>query len=125
MNVSTEDDKGNELTKKAFAQLKNAPVNFIGNIESRDLLSGGADVIVTDGFSGNIALKTIEGTAMTVFSMLKKTFMSSLKTKIAAGLVKSDLKGLSDQLDYTEYWGAGEIGLEAQVIMANGTAQYR
>src|SRR5690625_2735883 len=110
LNVGTEDGKGNELTKKAFAQLKNAPVNFIGNIESRDLLSGGADVIVTDGFSGNIALKTIEGTAMTVFSMLKKTFMSSLKTKIAAGLVKSDLKGLSDQLDYSEYGGAGVFG---------------
>ncbi len=125
LNVGTEDGKGNELTKKAFAQLKNAPVNFIGNIESRDLLSGGADVIVTDGFSGNIALKTIEGTAMTVFSMLKKTFMSSLKTKIAAGLVKSDLKGLSDQLDYSEYGGAGLFGLAAPVIKAHGSSQSR
>lgn len=63
LNVGTEDGKGNDLTKKAFEQLKNAPVNFIGNVEARDLLDGVADVVVTDGFSGNIALKTIEGTA--------------------------------------------------------------
>ncbi|HLR41150.1 MAG TPA: phosphate acyltransferase PlsX [Virgibacillus sp.] len=125
LNVGTEDGKGNELTKKAFAQLKNAPVNFIGNIESRDLLSGGADVVVTDGFSGNIALKTIEGTAMTVFSMLKRTFMSSLKTKVAAGLVKNDLKELSNQLDYSEYGGAGLFGLAAPVIKAHGSSQSR
>lgn len=125
LNVGTEDGKGNELTKKTFAQLKNAPVNFIGNVEARDLLSGVADVVVTDGFSGNVTLKTIEGTAMTVFSMLKRTFMSSLKTKIAAGLVKNDLKGLSNQLDYSEYGGAGLFGLAAPVIKAHGSSKSR
>ncbi|SDQ61553.1 phosphate:acyl-[acyl carrier protein] acyltransferase [Virgibacillus subterraneus] len=125
LNVGTEDGKGNELTKKAFSQLKKAPINFIGNVEARDILSGTADVVVTDGFSGNIALKTIEGTAMTMFSMLKETFMSSVKTKIAAGMVKSDLKGLQGKLDYSEYGGAGLFGLSAPVIKAHGSSNRR
>lgn len=123
LNVGTEDGKGNDLTKKAFSQLQNTPVNFIGNVEARDLLSGKADVVVTDGFTGNIALKTVEGTAMNVFSMLKETFMSSFKTKIAAGLVKNDLKTLSNQLDYSEYGGAGLFGLAAPVIKAHGSSK--
>src|SRR5699024_9296145 len=94
LNVGAEEGKGNELTKKSFLQLQEAPVHFIGNVESRDILNGVADVVVTDGFSGNIALKTIEGTALSMFSMLKQTFMSSFKTKLAAGMVKQDLKGL-------------------------------
>ncbi|WP_164669038.1 phosphate acyltransferase PlsX [Virgibacillus doumboii] len=125
LNVGTEDGKGNELTKKAFNQLQEAPINFIGNVEARDILSGAADVVVTDGFSGNIALKTIEGTAMTMFSMLKETFMSSFKTKIAAGMVKSDLKGLQSKLDYSEYGGAGLFGLAAPVIKAHGSSNSR
>ncbi|MFC4557080.1 phosphate acyltransferase PlsX [Virgibacillus kekensis] len=125
LNVGTEDGKGNDLAKKAFTQLKEAPVNFIGNVEARDILSGAADVVVTDGFSGNIALKTIEGTAMTMFSMLKETFMSSLKTKVAAGMVKSDLKGLKSKLDYSEYGGAGLFGLAAPVIKAHGSSNRR
>ncbi|GGJ92418.1 phosphate acyltransferase [Lentibacillus kapialis] len=125
MNIGTEEGKGNELTKKAYIQLKEAPVNFIGNVEARDILSGAADVVVTDGFSGNIALKTIEGTAMTMFSMLKETFMSSVKTKIAAGMVKNDLKGLKSQLDYSEYGGAGLFGLASPVIKAHGSSNGR
>jgi glycerol-3-phosphate acyltransferase PlsX len=125
LNVGTEDGKGNDLTKKAFAQMQNAPVNFIGNVEARDLLSGVADVVVTDGFTGNVALKTIEGTAMTVFSMLKETLTSSLKTKLAAGLVKGDLKQLSKKLDYSEYGGAGLFGLAAPVIKAHGSSKRR
>ncbi|HLR62155.1 MAG TPA: phosphate acyltransferase PlsX [Lentibacillus sp.] len=125
MNIGTEEGKGNELTKKAYNQLKEAPVNFIGNVEARDILSGAADVVVTDGFSGNIALKTIEGTAMTMFSMLKETFMSSVKTKIAAGMVKNDLKGLQSQLDYSEYGGAGLFGLTSPVIKAHGSSNSR
>ncbi|MFC2950145.1 phosphate acyltransferase PlsX [Virgibacillus sediminis] len=125
LNVGTEDGKGNELTKKAFDLLKEAPVNFTGNVEARDILSGVADVVVTDGFSGNVALKTIEGTALTMFSMLKETFMSSTKTKIAAGMVKKDLKGLQQKLDYSEYGGAGLFGLAAPVIKAHGSSDRR
>ncbi|WP_284139915.1 MULTISPECIES: phosphate acyltransferase PlsX [unclassified Virgibacillus] len=125
LNVGTEDGKGNELTKKAFTLLKDAPINFIGNVEARDLLNGVADVVVTDGFSGNIALKTIEGTALTMFSMLKGTFMSSIKTKLAAAVVKKDLKGLKNKLDYAEYGGAGLFGLAAPVIKAHGSSNSR
>lgn len=125
LNVGTEDGKGNELTKKVFTQLKEAPIHFIGNIEARDLLSGVADVVVTDGFSGNIALKTIEGTAMNMFSMLKDTFLSSFKTKLAAGMMKNDLKKLKTKLDYSEYGGAGLFGLKAPVIKAHGSSNRR
>lgn len=125
LNVGTEDGKGNDLMKKTFAKLTNAPINFIGNIEARDLLVGTADVIVADGFSGNIALKTIEGTADAVFSMLKETFMSSFKTKLAASMVKGDLRALSDRLDYSEYGGAGLFGLSAPVIKAHGSSNAR
>ncbi|BCB03319.1 phosphate acyltransferase PlsX [Bacillus sp. KH172YL63] len=122
LNIGTEDKKGNELTKKAFQLLKDAPINFVGNVESRDLLEGPADVVVTDGFTGNMVLKTIEGTALSMFSMLKKTFTASTKNKIAAGLVKNDLKSLKGMLDYTEYGGAGLFGLKAPVIKAHGSS---
>lgn len=125
LNVGTEEKKGNELSKKAFELLQNAPIHFIGNVEARDLLEGKADVVVCDGFSGNIALKTIEGTALSMFSMLKDTFMKNWKTKLAAGLIKTDLKDLKKQLDYAEYGGAGLFGLAAPVIKAHGSSNDR
>jgi len=125
LNVGTEDGKGNKLSQKAFALMQEAPFNFIGNVEARDILHGAADVVVTDGFSGNVALKTIEGTAELMFSMLKKTLTSSFKTKLAAGLIKSDLKGLQANLDYSEYGGAGLFGLAAPVIKAHGSSNSR
>lgn len=125
LNVGTEDGKGNDLMRKAFIEMENAPINFIGNVEARDLLEGVADVVVTDGFSGNVALKTIEGTAMMVFSLLKDTFMSSFKTKLAASMVKKDLKALNAKLDYSEYGGAGLFGLSAPVIKAHGSSNGR
>ncbi|MFC4387364.1 phosphate acyltransferase PlsX [Gracilibacillus marinus] len=122
LNVGTENGKGTELTKKAFELLSNAPIHFIGNVEARDLLNGVADVVVTDGFSGNVALKTIEGTALTLFSMLKDKFMSSTKTKFAAMLAKSELRNLKGQLDYSEYGGAALFGLKAPVVKAHGSS---
>lgn len=122
LNIGTEEKKGNELTKAAFPLLKEAPINFIGNVESRDLLNGAADVVVTDGFTGNMVLKTIEGTAMNVFAMIKDVFNSSAKTKVAALLVKDDLRGLKGMLDYSEYGGAGLFGLKAPVIKAHGSS---
>ncbi|MET0786633.1 MAG: phosphate acyltransferase PlsX [Paenisporosarcina sp.] len=122
LNIGTEETKGNELTKSAFALLKNAPVNFVGNVESRDLLLGVADVVVTDGFTGNMVLKTIEGTAASFFSMLKEVFTASTKSKISALLVKDDLKALKNKMDYTEYGGAALFGLKAPVIKAHGSS---
>lgn len=125
LNVGTEDGKGNDLTKKTFELLEKAPINFVGNVEARDILNHAADVVVTDGFSGNVALKTIEGTAQTIFTLLKETFMASTKTKIAAALAKNDLRGLKDKLDYSEYGGAGLFGLAAPVIKAHGSSNSR
>ena len=122
LNIGTEEKKGNELTKAAYPLLKEAPVNFIGNVESRELLNGAADIVVTDGFTGNIVLKTIEGTAMSLFAMIKYVFTSSVKTKLSALLVKNELSGLKSMLDYSEYGGAALFGLNAPVIKAHGSS---
>ncbi|MCK6256976.1 phosphate acyltransferase PlsX [Fictibacillus sp. KIGAM418] len=122
LNVGTEDEKGNALSKAAFQLLKEAPVNFIGNVEARDLLNGAADVVVCDGFSGNVVLKTIEGTALTMFSMLKQELTATAVSKIAAGILKPRLKGLKNKLDYSEYGGAGLFGLAAPVVKAHGSS---
>jgi phosphate acyltransferase len=122
LNIGTEDKKGNELSKQAFQQMKEIKLNFVGNVESRNILEGPADVIVTDGFTGNMVLKTIEGTASSIFSLLKTTFTSSLKSKVAAGLVKNDLKELKNMMDYSEYGGAALFGLKAPVVKAHGSS---
>lgn len=125
LNIGTEDKKGNDLTKSAFILLKEADFNFEGNVESRELLNGIADVVVTDGFTGNMVLKTLEGTAGTIFKMLKEALFATTKTKIAAALVKNDLKQLKDKMDYTEYGGAALFGLKAPVIKAHGSSNPR
>lgn len=122
LNIGTEEKKGNELTKQAFELLKSAPVHFIGNVEARDLLEGVADVVVTDGFTGNMVLKTVEGTALSVFKMLKGALNSSLKSKLAAAVLKPDLYQLKNKMDYSEYGGAGLFGLKAPVIKAHGSS---
>ncbi|WP_449539975.1 phosphate acyltransferase PlsX [Ferdinandcohnia sp. Marseille-Q9671] len=122
LNVGTEDKKGNELTKQAFDLIKATNLHFVGNVEARDLLEGVADVVVTDGFTGNVALKTIEGTALSMFSMLKTAFTSNLKSKLAAGMLMPQLKILKKTLDYSEYGGAGLFGLKAPVIKAHGSS---
>src|SRR5690625_2042558 len=125
LNVGTEDTKGNNLMKKTFNQLKRAPINFIGNIEGRDLMDGVADVVVTDGFSGNIALKTIEGTALHVATLFKQALTSSLKAKLAASVIKNDLNKLKKELDYSEYGGSALFGLAAPVIKSHGSSNSR
>jgi phosphate acyltransferase len=125
LNVGTEDGKGNDLTKKTFKLLQEAPIHFVGNVEARDMLKRQADVVVTDGFTGNVALKTIEGSAGAIFSMLRETFMVSVKSKLAAGLLKKDLVALKTKLDYSEYGGAGLFGLRAPVIKAHGSSDER
>lgn len=122
LNIGTEEKKGNELTKHTFELLQNADLNFIGNVESRDLLEGAADVVVTDGFTGNMVLKTIEGTALSVFKMLKSALTSSFKSKMAAAVLKPDLVHLKSKMDYSEYGGAGLFGLKAPVIKAHGSS---
>src|SRR5213080_975345 len=122
LNIGTEEKKGNDLTKHAFSLLKTANLNFIGNVEARDLLEGVADVVVTDGFTGNMVLKTIEGTALSVFKMVKSALTSSLKNKLAAAVLKPELYKLKNKMDYSEYGGAGLFGLKAPVIKAHGSS---
>ncbi|WP_141431219.1 phosphate acyltransferase PlsX [Bacillus sp. 03113] len=122
LNIGTEEKKGNELTKKAFELLESSDLQFIGNIEARDLLNGVCDVAVTDGFTGNMVLKTVEGTALSMFKMLKSALTSSLKSKLAAAVLKPDLLKLREKLDYSEYGGAGLFGLKAPVIKAHGSS---
>ncbi|WP_409275628.1 phosphate acyltransferase PlsX [Neobacillus sp. SCS-31] len=122
LNIGTEEKKGTDLTKEAFSILKESDLNFVGNVEARDLLNGVADVVVTDGFTGNMVLKSVEGTAMSVFKMLKGALTSSLKSKLAAAVLKPDLKALKDQMDYSEYGGAALFGLKAPVIKAHGSS---
>ena len=125
LNIGTEDNKGNEVTKSAFTLLKDADFKFEGNVEARELLNGVADVVVTDGFTGNMVLKTLEGTAGAIFKMLKETLFATTKTKIAAALVKNDLLQLKGKMDYTEYGGAALFGLKSPVIKAHGSSNAR
>lgn len=125
LNIGTEENKGNELTKAVYGMLKQGDFNFVGNVEARDLLEGVADVVVTDGFTGNMVLKSIEGTAGTLMKMLKDVFMASTKTKLGALLVKNELKGLKNKLDYSEHGGALLFGLQAPVVKAHGLSDAR
>ena len=122
-NVGTEDHKGGALQKDAFALLKNNNnINFVGNIETRDIPNDVADVVVSDGFTGNIILKTYEGVASTIINMLKGMFKKNIKTKLAAAMVYSDMKDMKKTLDYNEYGGAPIIGLKAPVFKAHGSS---
>lgn len=124
LNNGTEPEKGDLVHKAAYQLIAaDTDLNFIGNLEARNLLTGMADVIVTDGFTGNAALKSIEGTAMAILSLLKRTIMhSGIKGKIGGALLKSDLGVMREQFDYSRYGGAVLLGLKAPVVKTHGTA---
>lgn len=122
LNIGTEEKKGTDLTKQVYVLLENADINFVGNVEARDLLDGVADIVVTDGFTGNMVLKTIEGTALSVMKMLKGALTSNFKSKLAAAVLKPNLMELKTKMDYSEYGGAGLFGLKAPVIKAHGSS---
>jgi glycerol-3-phosphate acyltransferase PlsX len=123
LNIGVEETKGDELRKEAYELLQNNKnINFIGNVEARDIFKGYADVIVTDGFSGNVALKVIEGTAGFVMQVLKTNLLSSLKSKILTFLLKKELKGMKKSLDYRETGGTLLIGVNAPLIKAHGSS---
>lgn len=122
LNIGAEESKGNELTKESFELIKTAGVNFVGNVEARDIISGVCDVCVCDGFAGNILLKTTEGVAMTIFKLLKDEMMKSFKTKLGAILLKDSLKGFKKRFDYTEVGGAPFLGINGIMIKAHGSS---
>lgn len=125
LNIGTEENKGNDLTKKAYDLLKDEPaVNFYGNIEARDLLNGLVDVIVTDGFTGNAVLKTMEGTASTMKNVIKNAVLSGgMKTKLGGYLIKDSLSQLGDSLDHNKVGGAILIGVKAPVLKSHGSSK--
>ena len=122
-NVGVEDHKGGELQHAAFALLKDSPVNFIGNIEARDIPYDATDVIVADGFTGNCILKLYEGVAMLMMGKIKEIFKKSAKNMIAASLIMKDLKGLKKEMDYNEYGGAPIMGAAKPVFKAHGSSK--
>ncbi len=121
-NVGTEDSKGGPLQKETFELLKGSELNFCGNIEGRDILSGIADVVVADGFSGNLILKTCEGVAGMMYANLKQVFKKNFISKLAATMVMSGLKEFKKKMDYTEYGGAPLMGIAKPVIKAHGSS---
>lgn len=117
-----EEGKGDELTKEAFPLLKNAPVNFIGNIEGRDVMEGTADVMVCDGFVGNVILKTVEGMGHVVSQKVKDIFMKNIRTKLSALLVRDGINEFKQAMDYREYGGAPLLGTKKPVIKGHGSS---
>ena len=124
LNVGVEEEKGDLLRKETFAALKaNDKINFVGNMEGRDLLSGNYDLVVCDGFSGNVLLKSTEGACLEMLKMLKKTFMKNLKNRIAAGILKKDVYALKDFMDYNNYGGAVLLGANKTVVKGHGSSK--
>lgn len=121
-NIGTEEGKGNELAKTTYDLLKESNINFIGNVEGRDIPYGVADVIVADGFVGNMILKVTEGVALSLFGQLKDAFLKNTKNKIGALLLKSSLKELKSKIDYREYGGAPLLGTKQPIIKAHGSS---
>lgn len=122
INVGSEKTKGNILCKETYKLLELENINFIGNIEGRDLPFGASDVMVCDGFVGNVVLKVTEGVAESLFSMLKKEFTSSTKSKLGALMLKNELNNLKKMLDYREYGGAPLLGVKKPVVKAHGSS---
>lgn len=122
LNVGLEEGKGNQVTKDAFPLLRNAGINFVGNIEARELLLGQVDVVVCDGFTGNVLLKALEGTAATFAAMLKDYCMRDWRSKLGALLLRPSLRGFKQQFDYAEYGGAPLLGINGVLVKCHGSS---
>lgn len=122
VNIGAEEEKGNELTKEAYKLLKQTKFNFVGNVEPRDIPNGDVNLVVCDGFVGNTILKTYEGVALSIFSMLKNEIMSSFRTKVGGLLLKPIFNDFKKKFDYTEYGGSAFLGANGIVIKAHGSS---
>lgn len=124
LSNGTEDKKGNDRNKEAFPLLKEANINFLGNLEGRDILFGDYDVVVADGFSGNIALKASEGTALGMFKLIKEGILSGgLRAKLGYMLLKPVFKNIKNKMDYNNNGGAVLLGLKQIVIKSHGSSK--
>lgn len=122
LSVGTEDHKGDERTRATHALLKESGLNFVGNMEARDALTGDYDIIVTDGFAGNVLVKSVEGTAKMVMGQLKKALFSSFKAKLGALMVKKSLGSLKTKMDYHRYGGGAFLGVKKLVVKTHGSS---
>ncbi|MEG1647082.1 MAG: phosphate acyltransferase PlsX, partial [Clostridia bacterium] len=123
LSNGTEEGKGNELTKASYDMLKQLNINFVGNIEAREILDGGVDVVVTDGYTGNIALKAAEGMAKSIFTLLNQNIHEGgLRAKLGALLLKPSLRKVKHTLDYNQNGGACFVGVEKIVMKVHGSA---
>jgi glycerol-3-phosphate acyltransferase PlsX len=120
LSIGEEEIKGNELTREVHNRLKKTHLHYMGNVEGGDLFSGEVDVIVCDGFVGNIALKICEGLAVQLFGLLRKSMKSSLITQFAGMLSQSAFRGLKKTIDYTEYGGAPLLGVRGVCVIGHG-----
>ena len=122
LSIGEEEGKGNELTREAFHLLKRLPINFVGNVEGRDLYNGDVDVIVADGFVGNVALKTSEGVARLVRAVLKETLKTTITRQVGAYLSRHAFSDFKKRLDHTEYGGAPLLGIKGVCIITHGSS---
>lgn len=122
VNLGVEANKGNTLTKETFKLLSESGVNFVGNVEAREIPKYACDVIVCDGFTGNVILKLSEGLGETILKMLKKKFTEGLSAKFGALFLKEKLKGLKNTFDYSQYGGAPVLGVKGPVIKMHGSS---
>jgi len=120
MSIGEEEEKGNELIKATYNLLKTMDINFIGNVEGKDVYLGEADLIVTDGFTGNVTLKVSEGVVNVMISLLKREIKSNILSKIGFFFLKSSIKRIRKKMDYSEYGGALLLGVNGIVIIAHG-----
>lgn len=125
LSIGEEDTKGNELTREAFKLLKEANINFTGNIEGKDVFSGEADVVVCDGFIGNVLLKTSEGLAEVIIKMLKREIEGQATGKLGYLLMKPALRNFKKKTDYAEYGGAPLLGINGTCIISHGRSSPR
>ena len=120
LSIGEEESKGNELTREAYNRLKDLPLNFVGNIEGRDVFSGSVDVIVCDGFIGNVALKISEGVAQHIAAVLKKALKSTIASQVGYVLSRSAYQEFRRKIDYSEYGGAPLLGVRGIAIVGHG-----
>lgn len=122
VNIGAEAAKGSTLTKAAYDLLEQSHMNFIGNVEAREVPKGACDVIVTDGFTGNVLLKLTEGLAWNILQVIKKKFTDGMKAKLGAALLIDKMKELKQEFDYSEYGGAPILGVKGPIVKMHGSS---
>ncbi len=125
MSIGEEDSKGNEITREAFRMLKDSPLNFIGNVEGRDIFNGEADVIVCDGFIGNVSLKAVESAAEAIVHFLKEELGKSFRAKLGYLLARPAFRAFRRKVDYAEYGGVPLLGVRGVAIVCHGGSSAR